>query len=197
VQLTPRRRWALTLALGAQRLAELGLSKRNLRRTGPGPRASAATFPLMVIANVALFGVCAVRRHRPSPPPAVEASALSGLAAAVGLRLWSIRSLGEAWNVRAVVPDGITVATRGPYRWVRHPNYVAVALEFACLPLAIGAYPEAILLSAANAAVLWPRIREEEALLDRLPGYREAFAGIPRFLPRWPRARPARASRGG
>ena len=40
-----------------------------------------------------------------------------------------------------------------------------------------------MLLSAADAAVLWPRIRAEERLLDRLPGYREAFAGVPRFIP--------------
>jgi methyltransferase len=78
--------------------------------------------------------------------------------------------------------------TGGPYRWVRHPNYLAVILEFAALPVAVGAYPEAVLLSMANAAVLVPRIRAEEALLEGVPGYREAFAGIPRLLPnldRW------------
>jgi hypothetical protein len=55
--------------------------------------------------------------------------------------------------------------------------------------VAVGAYGEAVLLSAANVAVLYPRIRAEEALLDRVPGYREAFAGVPRFLPTKGRAR--------
>jgi methyltransferase len=75
------------------------------------------------------------------------------------------------------------VITSGPYRWLRHPNYTAVAVEFACLPVAVGAVREAVWLSAADALVLWPRIRAEEALLDRLPGYRDAFAGVPRFVP--------------
>jgi methyltransferase len=198
--LTPRTRLTLTAALGAQRVLELGWSARNLARSGSGPRASAETFPLMVGVNLALFVTCALRRRRPTPPALVEAAALAGLAGAVGLRLWSIQSLGEAWNVQAQVPEHTAVVTRGPYRWVRHPNYVAVALEFACLPVAVGAYREALLLSAGNATVLVPRIRAEEALLDRLPGYRDAFAGVPRFLPRpgvMSRARPAPASRGG
>jgi len=85
------------------------------------------------------------------------------------------------------VSSGIRVETGGPYRWIRHPNYVAVGLEFLCLPLTVGAVPEAVLLSLANAAVLVPRIRAEERLLDRVPGYREAFRGVPRFIPRWDR----------
>ena len=182
--LTPAGRLALTAGLGAQRLVELRWSARNLRRAGAGPRASPRTFPLMVGVNLALFATCALRRRRPAPPPVLEGAALAGLAAAVGLRLWVIRSLGDAWNVQAHVAPTTEVVTRGPYRWVRHPNYVAVALEFACLPLAIGAVGDAVALSVANACVLLPRIRGEEALLDQLDGYREAFSGIPRFLPR-------------
>ncbi len=182
--LTPSRRLALTAGLAAQRLVELRWSARNLRRAGAGPRAAAPTFPLMVSVNIALFAMCALRRRRPAPAPVLEGAALIGLATAVGLRLWVIRSLGDAWNVQAQVAPTTAVVTRGPYRWVRHPNYVAVALEFACLPIAIGAFGDAIVLSAANACVLLPRIREEEALLDELAGYREAFSGVPRFLPR-------------
>ena len=84
----------------------------------------------------------------------------------------------------AHVPAAGHVETGGPYRYVRHPNYVAVALEFLCLPIAVGAVPEAVALSAMNAAVLVPRIRAEERLLDAIPGYREAFQGVPRFIPR-------------
>jgi methyltransferase len=142
----------------------------------------------MVAANAALFGLCAIPRRR-GPPHAVEAAALAGLGAAAGLRLWVIKSLGTAWNVQAVVPDAMRVVTSGPYRWIRHPNYLAVIVEFACLPLAIGAYAEAVALSLANWAVLVPRIRAEEALLDRVPGYRAAFDGVPRLLPHLPARR--------
>jgi methyltransferase len=180
--LSRRGRSALVAGLGAMRLAEVVWSSRNLRRTGAGRQAAPRSFPLMVSVNVALFTLCIVPRRR-RPPRALEVAALTGLAAAVGLRLWVIGSLGPAWNVKALVPEEMTVVTRGPYRWMRHPNYLAVIVEFACLPVAVGAYSEAVLLSAANAAVLVPRIRAEEALLDQVPGYREAFAGVPRLLP--------------
>ena len=193
--LTRRGRSLLVAGLGAMRLAELAWSARNLRRSGPGKAAAPSSFPLMAGANVALFLVCGVPRRR-VPPRAVEAVALTGLGGALALRLWVIRSLGPAWNVRAVVPETIRVVRHGPYRWVRHPNYVAVALEFACLPAAVGAYSEGVLLSAANVAVLVPRIRAEEALLDGVPGYREAFAGVPRFLP-LPRMRARPRGNGG
>jgi len=75
------------------------------------------------------------------------------------------------------------VAT-GPYRYLRHPNYVAVALEMAALPLAGSAPISAALLSAANTLVLIPRVRGEEALLDAIPGYREQMGEKPRFIPR-------------
>jgi methyltransferase len=188
--MTSRARTALVLAMGMQRLAELRISARNRDVAGHGEQASAATYPLMVATHVALFAVSAwPRRSRRVPRPVVVA-ALAGLGASLGLRVWVIRTLGRDWNVTAHVRRDLHIETGGPYRYVRHPNYVAVALEFACLPVAVGAVPEAVLLSAANAAVLVPRIRAEERLLDAIPGYREAFAGVPRFLPR-----PGRLSR--
>jgi methyltransferase len=143
----------------------------------------------MVAAHVALFAVSAWPRSGRRVPRSVELAALSGLAASTALRLWVIRSLGTSWNVTAhVSPEG-QIQTGGPYRYVRHPNYVAVTLEFLCLPVAVGAVPEAVALSIANAAVLVPRIRAEERLLDAVPGYRDAFRGVPRFLPRlWRRS---------
>lgn len=173
----------LVLADGAQRLVELRISARNRARLGHGEQASPSTYPAMVATHAALFAVCAWPRPFRRVPRSVEIAALAGLAAATGLRLWVIRTLGTSWNVTAHVSPEIHVATAGPYRWIRHPNYVAVGLEFLCLPLAVGAVPEAVLLSLANAAVLVPRIRAEERLLDGVPGYREAFDGVPRFIP--------------
>ena len=173
--------------LGAQRIVEASWSARNLRRSGPAPTASPETFPAMVLANAALFVAPAITRYgRRRPHPGVQAGAALALAGAVALRLWVIRTLGAQWNVRAAVPADMEPVTGGPYRWVRHPNYVAVAVEFAALPVLGGGYAEALALSVANAAVLRSRIRAEERLLDAIPAYRRAFAGVPRFLPRRP-----------
>lgn len=182
--MTARARTALALVLGAQRLVELRISARNRAAAGRADQASPSTYPLMVAANVALFVVSAWPRRARRVPRAVEVAALGGLGAATALRLWVIRTLGEDWNVTGHVRPGIHIETGGPYRYIRHPNYVAVALEFACLPTAVGAVPEAVGLSLANVAVLVPRIRAEERLLDAIPGYREAFRDVPRFIPR-------------
>lgn len=181
--LTTRRRTALVTLLAAQRIAELRHSVRNRARVGDGVPASPRTYPAMVAAHLVLFVTAGWPRRSRSVPAAVEAIALAGVAAALGLRLGVILTLGESWNVTAHVSPTTRVITTGPYRWLRHPNYTAVALEFACLPIAVGAVREAVWLSLADAMVLWPRIRAEEALLNRLPGYREAFAGVPRFVP--------------
>ncbi len=181
--MTRRARTLVVLANGAERLVELRISARNRARSGPAEQASPATYPAMVATHVALFAVCLWPRHGRRVSRTVEVGAVAGLAAATGLRLWVIRTLGTSWNVTAHVSPDIPVSTAGPYRWIRHPNYVAVGLEFLCLPLAVGAVPEALILSFANAAVLVPRIRAEERLLDGVPGYREAFDGVPRFIP--------------
>jgi methyltransferase len=181
--LTPRTRTALVALLAAQRLAEVRHSARNRARAGGGVPASPRTFPAMVGVHAALFVVSGWPRGARRVPVVVEAAALAGLAAALTLRLSAIRALGESWNVTAHVSPSTAVVTSGPYRRLRHPNYTAVALEFACLPVAAGAVREAAWLSLADGVVLWARVRAEERLLDGLPGYREAFAGVPRFVP--------------
>jgi len=86
--------------------------------------------------------------------------------------------------VRAVVPSDLPVVDRGPYRFIRHPNYVALGLEFLGLPLIGGAYLSAAGLGLANALLLRRRIADEEALLMAIPAYRLRMAHKPRFLPR-------------
>ncbi len=181
--MSTRARTGLVLAMGMQRLIELRISALNRAAAVGGEQASPSTYPAMVAAHLALFAVSIWPRPGRRIPRAVELAALSGLAASAGMRVWVIRTLGTSWNVTAHVrPDG-RFETRGPYRYLRHPNYLAVALEFACLPAAVGAVPEAVALSLANAAVLVPRVRAEERLLDEIPGYRDAFRGVPRFIP--------------
>jgi len=178
---------AVVLALGALRGWELGRSRRNLARSAAGaaPPAAPRSYPLMVTVHLALFTVPLVRRwHRPSPPVPLRLGSLAVLGAATALRAWSIASLGSAWNVEARVPPALVPVQRGPYRFCRHPNYLAVTAEFLALPAFLGAAREAAWLSAGNLLVLWPRVRGEERRLLMIPAYRTAFATTPRFIPR-------------
>jgi methyltransferase len=92
-------------------------------------------------------------------------------------------ALGRLWNVRLVQRPDQPVIASGPYRFVRHPNYLAVVLELAAVPLALGAYGTALLAGAANALVLWRRIAAEERYLFSVPGYAAAFAAKKRLIP--------------
>ena len=91
--------------------------------------------------------------------------------------------MGSFWNVRLLRREEQPIVTGGPYRYLRHPNYLAVTIEIAAFPLITGAYWTALAGSAANAAVLWFRIRREEAYLFSFPAYRAAFAGKKRLIP--------------
>jgi methyltransferase len=168
--------------VGAQRLRELALSRRNERGVR-GARAASRTYPLMVAAHVGLCTLPLIEsatRRRPARAPGLW---LGLLGASTALRWWSIRALGASWNVRAVVPADLRPVTAGPYRFVRHPNYLAVALEFAALPLAGGATWSALGLSLLDAVVLVDRIRAEERLLAAVPGYEAAFRRRARLIP--------------
>jgi methyltransferase len=174
---------ALVLVEAGFRLAELRLSARN-ERGSTAPRAAGSRYPLMVATHSALFVAPLVEVVLAHRRPGRLAPVWAGLlAAATGLRWWAIGSLGRSWNVRAAVPEDLQPITRGPYRFVRHPNYLAVILEFLALPMAGGAWVSAAALSAVHAAVLADRVRAEERLLDRVPGYRQALRGRARFIP--------------
>lgn len=174
---------ALVATSGLLRLAELRRSSSNERELGAAGRPSAGNYRAMLLLHVALHALplleVTVFRRR-ARLPWLWGGLLVGT---MVLRRWSMASLGAAWNVRGAVPDRLTVVTAGPYRLVRHPNYVAVALEFLALPLAGGAWLSALLLSPLEALSLAERVREEERRLLAQPDYREAFARRKRFLP--------------
>ena len=90
------------------------------------------------------------------------------------------------WNTRIIFIPGATPVTNGPYRFVRHPNYVAVILEMVCIPLVHGAWFTAAFFTVANAVLLTVRIRAEEAALgaESAPEYDEQAAGAIRALRR-------------
>lgn len=180
----------LLLAFGLQRVVELIYSRRNERIIRQGernaPQAGRSVWPGIVAVNLGLFTLPALeqRLFGRRPPRTVAAVGWALALTAVALRLSVLVTLREAWNVRAVVPADLQVIDRGPYRFIRHPNYVALALEFLGLPLIGGAYLSAIVLSTANALLLRQRILEEEALLMAMPTYRARMGDKPRFVPR-------------
>jgi methyltransferase len=169
--------------MGVQRLDELALSRRRERAMMGGRQAAARSYPLMVAVHSALLAAPVIEvltlRRRPRAPVAW----VGVLTGANLLRRWSIHTLGRSWSARGVVPADLEPVASGPYRFIRHPNYLAVALEFVALPMAGGAWLSAIGLSALNALVLLDRIREEERLLAAIPGYEEALGGKARFVP--------------
>ena len=178
---------ALLAWVGLTRLVELGIARRhrrNLARRNIGhpldPR-----YPWMVALHAGVLGAAALEvlwLHRPLLPMlAVPAIVLFLLATA--LRWWAIGSLGAHWNVRVMDSAPLGVVVTGPFRWVRHPNYLGVFVEMAALPLIHTAWITAILAVAGNIWVLRDRLRIEEAMLESHPQYRAAMSGKARFLP--------------
>ncbi len=180
--------FAILLAVAGLRLWELYFSWLRLaeaRREGRARLLFEPGYPVMVALHVAWFGGCVaeVVLREPLFRAWLVLPMLAAWLAALVLRVWVIASLGPLWNVRLVERRRQPVVTGGPYRFIRHPNYVAVIVEIAAVPLLVGAYWTAVVASAANGLVLWRRIAAEEAYLFRFPAYREAFGTKKRLIP--------------
>jgi methyltransferase len=93
------------------------------------------------------------------------------------LRWWCIRTLGPQWNTRVIVVPGLPRVEAGPYRWLRHPNYVAVIVEGAALPLVHTAWITAAAFTALNTPLLWQRVRVEDRALAALQPAGDATTG--------------------
>ena len=148
-----------------QRIGELLLARSNTRRLlARGAREVAAGhYPLIVAVHAGwLLGLWWLGRDRPVEPLWLGAYALLQV-----FRGWILASLGERWTTRIIVLDG-PLLRHGPYRFLRHPNYLLVAAEIAVLPLALGLPLYALVFSLLNAAALAVRIRAEDRALARL-----------------------------
>ncbi len=95
---------------------------------------------------------------------------LSAFILAQFLRYWAIKSLGEFWNTRIIILKGAPLIKKGPYKFLSHPNYVAVVTEIAIIPLIFSCYITAIVFSILNLLVLYRRIRIESSLLTKQKG---------------------------
>jgi methyltransferase len=179
---------ALLALVGLGRLVELRISRRNQQQLqNQGVRKIAEPhFRWMVIVHAAVLAGAAAEvlllRRPLIPALAIAMAVLFALANA--LRWWVIRTLAGHWNVEVMVSSPVGVVTAGPYRWVRHPNYVAVVMELFALPMMHTAWITALAGTLANLEILRRRLRVEDGVLMADPAYRGTMGGKPRFLPR-------------
>jgi methyltransferase len=168
----------LIVVVAAERLVELAISRHNVRRllARGAVEHGIRDYRYMVLLHTAFLLACpaeVVLLDRPwIPSLAVVMTVI--VVGTMALRYWVVATLGDRWSTRVVYPDGEPRIVRGPYRWIRHPNYVAVVLELLALPLIHTAWLTALVFSAANAWILARRIRLEDTVMDDL-----AAAGHP------------------
>ena len=168
----------LLLAVGAERLAELAVSMNHHRwalRRG-AVEYGAGHYPAMVCLHSGLLLACLVETLLLPRPflPWLGWPMLALVIAAQGLRWWCIATLGRRWTTRVVVLPGLPPIISGPYRVLRHPNYLAVVVEGLALPLVHNAWLTAVAFTVANGLLLTVRIHTENAALD---------AAYPPYLP--------------
>ncbi|MER7406008.1 isoprenylcysteine carboxylmethyltransferase family protein [Streptomyces sp. NPDC000070] len=162
----------LVLAVGLERVAELAVSHRNAvwSLARGGVESGRGHYPFMVVLHTGLLAGALVEvwLRRPDLVPVLAWPMLALVALAQGLRWWCIATLGRQWNTRVIVVPGAERVTGGPYRWIPHPNYVAVVVEGVALPLVHSAWITAVVFTALNGLLLATRVRAEDAALTRL-----------------------------
>jgi methyltransferase len=163
---------ALVLAVGAERVVELVVSERNRRWSlaAGGVESGAGHYPAMVVLHTGLLVGAVAEVFLADRPflPWLGWPMLALVLAAQGLRWWCITVLGRQWCTRVVVVPGLPAVRTGPYRWLRHPNYLAVVVEGVALPLVHGAWVTATVFTVANALLLKTRVAAEERAMQAL-----------------------------
>jgi methyltransferase len=159
----------LVLLVALERLAELVTARRNARwsRRRDGAEFGRGHYPVMVALHTGLLAGCLAEvwaAHRPFVP-ALGWPMLALVVAAQSLRWWCVATLGPRWNTRVIVVPDLALVSGGPYRFVSHPNYVAVVVEGLALPLVHGAWLTATAFTLLNLPLLAVRVRCENAAL--------------------------------
>jgi methyltransferase len=164
----------LVSSVAAARLVELWIAGRHAAwaRAQGGVEHGRGHYPFMVALHVGILTGSAVE-------PLLNGSRFDGrrfgagvlaLVAAHALRWWTIATLGRRWTTRVIVLPGWPLVAGGPFRYLRHPNYLAVAIEVAALPLACGAWVTLVAGSILNAVMMAVRIPCEERALGLRAG---------------------------
>lgn len=152
--------------VAAQRLAELIYAEHNTRalKTRGAVEAGRAHYPLIVALHAAWLATVLLAARADAP---VQWPWLALFLVLQAARVWVVASLGPYWTTRIITLPGAPLVRKGPYRFVRHPNYLVVAGEIAAFPLVFGEWLVALVFSVLNAAILVLRIREEDKALSQ------------------------------
>lgn len=152
-----------------ERLFELRLSRQNVRAQvdAGGVEYGESHYPVMVALHVGLLVGCVAEVWLLSRPfiPWLGYPMFTLVIVAAAGRFWVIRTLGNRWTTRVVVVPGLPLVTKGPYRFLDHPNYLIVAIEGFALPLVHTNWITALLFTVANGVLLRERLRVENAAL--------------------------------
>lgn len=177
-------------AVALERVVELRLSRRNAAWAfnRGAVEVGQRDYRVMTVFHALFLAACAAEPWLPGRAfsPVLAATCIVILAGAQALRWWAITTLGPRWTTRVIVLPDAEPVTSGPYRWLRHPNYVAVIIEMIALPLVHGAWITAVLASLGNALLLRTRIAAEERALGSR--WTRKLARTPRFMPGAPHA---------
>jgi methyltransferase len=177
----------LVALVAAMRLVELGISRRNIGRLEArgAVEVGRSLYPWMVGVHTAFLLACVAEVRLFDRPfiPWLAAICVVLLIAAASLRLWVMATLGERWSTRVLILPQAPPITTGPFRRLRHPNYLAVVVEFVALPMAHTAWLTAGFFTLANAMVLHRRIRTEEKALTETGDYLSVMGAKSRLIP--------------
>jgi len=156
--------YAIIAVVALQRLAEVAWAERNTARLKAqgAVEVGARHYPLIVLLHVAWL--CAIVAFLPKPT-IIHSVPLALFVALEAGRVWVLVTLGRYFTTRIITLADAPLVRRGPYRFVRHPNYLVVVGEILVLPLVFGEVGVAIVFSILNALVLALRIRAEDAAL--------------------------------
>ncbi|GAA4842853.1 isoprenylcysteine carboxyl methyltransferase family protein [Kitasatospora terrestris] len=159
----------LVLLVAVERLAELVVARRNAAWSlaRGGTEYGRGHYPPMVLLHTGLLAGCLLEVWSGQRPflPWLGWPMLAAVLGAQALRWWCIATLGPRWNTRVIVVPGLPLVGGGPYRWLAHPNYVAVVVEGFALPLVHTAWVTAFCFTVLNAWLLAVRVRCEERAL--------------------------------
>ena len=187
---------ALIAAVAIERLFEMWLAKRHAARlvARGGYAVGDEHFPWMVALHTTLLFAAPLEAWLLGRAfvPWLGWTALGIVVLTMALRYWVITTLGDRWTTRVFVVPGEAPVTGGPFRYLRHPNYLAVVLEVAALPLVHGAWLTSLVFSLLNAWLLSVRIRVEESALRDVSAYGKELGARPLLIP----TRPTRVEEG-
>lgn len=159
---------AILVLVAGQRLGELVIANRNTRALKARGAVEIGAGHYLYIVMLHGAWLAAIAAWVVLNPPRLNLPLIAVFAGLQAARVWVLWTLGPYWTTRIITLPDAPLIQNGPYRFVRHPNYIIVVLEIAVLPLAFGAPLVAAVFSALNAAVLFVRIRtENEALAPR------------------------------